>query len=186
MPSGKEASDFDCCECLAVFSAPAVVQRLDLAEKSPVLLFGWGGEAYREALARRWPDLALEVRNPLLGSPAPLGLRANSYGAVILSGLVARSAREEELMLETSAAALQDNGVLVLHDAFQSGGLLPPEVVLGSLGRHLTCRPSDNWSIERLRIALEALGIREMRAEYLPTSTVVVTARKGRKARDGQ
>ena len=67
VPSGQEASDFDCCECLAGFSAPAVVRRLELSEKSPVLLLGWGGEAYRAALARRWPDLALEIRNPLAG-----------------------------------------------------------------------------------------------------------------------
>ena len=182
VPSGKEASDFDCCECLASFSAPAVVKRLDLAEKSPVLLLGWGGEAYRAALTRHWPDLALEIRNPLLGSDSPPALQAKAYGAVILSGLVARSAREEELILEASAAALQDNGVLVLHDAFLPSGLLPPEVALGALGRHLTCRPGDNWSIERLRYALETLGLSEVRAEYLPVGTVIVTAQKGRKA----
>jgi len=182
VPSGKDASDFDCCECLAGFSAPAVVKRLDLAEKSPVLLLGWGGEAYRAALTRHWPDLALEIRNPLLGSDSPPALQAKAYGAVILSGLVARSAREEELILEASAAALQDNGVLVLHDAFLPSGLLPPEVALGALGRHLTCRPGDNWSIERLRYALETLGLSEVRAEYLPVGTVIVTAQKGRKA----
>jgi uroporphyrin-III C-methyltransferase len=184
--SGKEASDLDCCECLAVFSAPAVVQRLDLADKSPILLLGWGGRAYREALTRRWPDLTLEIWNPLLG-PAPLpALRANSYGAVILSGLVARSAEEEELTLQRSAMALQDDGVLVLHDAFLPSGLLPPEVVLGALGRHLTCRPGDNLSVERLGAALQSLGLCEMRAEYLPVGTGIVTARKGHKARDGQ
>ena len=180
VPSGKEASDFDCCECLAVFSAPAVVERLDLAERSPVLLLGWGGGAYREALTRRWPDLSLEVRNPLVGSGPVTMPQANTYGAVIVSGMVARSAYEEELALEASAAALHDNGVLVLHDAFLPGGLLPPEVVLGSLGRHLTCRPGDNWSVERLRAVLETLGLRKMRAEYLLTGTVVVTAQKAR------
>ena len=118
VPSGREASDFDCCECLAVFSAPAVVQRLDLAQKSPVLLLGWGGEAYREALAQRWPGLVLEVRNPLVDSVPQPALQPNSYGAVILSGLVAHSAREEKLTLETSAASLNEDGVLVLHDAF--------------------------------------------------------------------
>ena len=98
----------------------------------------------------------------------------------MLSGLVARSAQEEDLILEASVAALQDDGVLVLHDAFLPTGLLPPEVVLGALGRHLTCRPGDNWSIERLRAALETLGLRDVRAEYLPGGTVIVTARKGR------
>ncbi len=184
--SGKEASDFDCCECLAVFSAPAVAQRLDLADKSPALFLGWGGEAYHEALTRRWPGLALEVRNPLLGSNPSPGLQADGYGAVILSGLVARSAEEEELILQTSATALRDDGVLVLHDAFLPAGLLPPEVVLGALGRHLTCRPGDNWSVERLGTALESLGLHQMRAECLPSGTMIVTARKSAKSSDGR
>ncbi len=180
VPSGKDASDFDCCECLAGFSAPAVVKRLDLAEKSPVLLLGWGGGAYRAALARRWPDLALEIRNPLVGSDPLAAPPVNTYGAVVLSGLVARSAQEEEVILRVSAAALQDDGVLALHDAFLPTGVLPPEVVLGALGRHLTCRPSGNWSIERLSTALGTLGLRDVRAEYLPGGTVIATARKGR------
>ena len=180
VPSGKEAPDFDCCECLARFSTPAVVKRLDLAEHSPVLLLGWGGEAYREALGRRWPHLTLDVRNPLF-APDPLPTpEAGSYGAVVLSGLVARSAREEESILEACAAALKDDGVLVLHDAFLPTGMLPPEVVLGALGRHLTCRPRGNWSVSQLREALESLGLRDVRAEHLPAGTVVVTARKSR------
>ena len=183
MTSGQEVSDFDYCEWLAGFSAPTVVKRLGLAEKSPVLLLGWGGEAYRAALTRRWPDLVLEVRNPLL-IPHPLPPpQAHSYGAIILSGQVARSAQQEGLILETSAAALQNNGVLILHDAFLPTGLLPPEVILGALGRHLTCRPGDNWSIARLRATLETLGLRDVREEYLPSGTVLVTARKDRDGR---
>jgi hypothetical protein len=178
LPSGQEASDFACCECLAGFSAPAVVRELDLSNRRPMLLLGWGGAAYAAALTRRWPDLALEIRNPLMGSdPVPI-LKAGAYGVVVLSGMVARSAREEERILEASAAALQDDGVLVLHDALLPTGALPPEVVLGALGRHLTCRPSGNWSIDRLRAALETLGLREVRAEYLAGGTVIVTSRK--------
>jgi uroporphyrin-III C-methyltransferase len=178
VPAGQETYDFDCCECLAAFSAPAVVKRLDLAGKSPVVVLGWGGETYRAALAERWPGLAMEIRNPLLG-PDPLPPpQANAYGAVVLSGLVARSVQEEELILQASAEALRDEGVLVLHDAFLPTGALPPEVVLGALGRHLTCRPSGHWSLQRLRTTLEALGLSDMRAEYLPGGTVLVTARK--------
>ena len=158
------------------------MKRLDLADKRPVLLLGWGGEVYRAALARRWPDLALEIRNPLLGSGPLAAPPANTYGAVILSGLVASSAQEEELILETSAAALRADGVLVLHDTFLPNGSLPPEVVLGALGRHLTCRPTDNWSVEKLRAALETLGLRNVRTEYLAGGTMIVTARKGRTA----
>jgi uroporphyrin-III C-methyltransferase len=179
VPSGREAPDFDCCECLAGFSAPAVVKRLDLAGKSPVLLLGWGGEAYRAALAERWPDLALEVENRLSGSDALPTPRAKTYGAVMLSGLVARSVPEEKLILQASAAALQDQGMLVLHDAFLPTGTLPPEVALGALGRRLTCQPGGNWSLEGLRTALEAVGLSDVRAECLPGGTVLVTARKG-------
>ena len=178
VPSGKDASDFDCCECLAGFSAPTVVRRLHLAENSPVLLLGWGGEFYRAAMIRQWPDLALEIRNPLMDSDPLPTVQAGTYGTVVLSGLVARSAQEEELILQASATALKDDGVLVLHDAFLPTGALPPEVVLGALGRHLTCRPSGNWSVERLRAALETLGLHDVRAEYLPGGTVIVTARK--------
>ena len=119
-------------------------------------------------------------QNPLL-APDPLPTpEAGSYGAVVLSGLVARSAREEESILEACAAALKDDGVFVLHDAFLPAGRLPPEVVLGALGRHLTCRPRGNWSVGQLREALESLGLRDVRAEHLPAGTVVVTARKSR------
>ena len=133
-PRGQEASDFDCCECLAGFSAPAVVKRLDLAEMSPVLLLGWGGTAYRTAFAQRWPDLALEIRNPMMASDPLPALRADVYRAVVLSGLIARSVQEEEQALDDSASALKDDGLLVLHDAFLPTGPLPPEVVLGALG----------------------------------------------------
>ncbi|MGO9919554.1 MAG: hypothetical protein ACLQIB_33255 [Isosphaeraceae bacterium] len=115
-----------------------------------------------------------------MGSDPLAAPPVNTYGAVVLSGLVARSAQEEEVILRVSAAALQDDGVLALHDAFLPTGVLPPEVVLGALGRHLTCRPSGNWSIERLSTALGTLGLRDVRAEYLPGGTVIATARKGR------
>jgi hypothetical protein len=120
----------------------------------------------------------LEVRNPLL-APAPLPPpKPGAYGAVVLSGLVARSPREEESILRASAAALKDGGLLILHDAFLPNGLLPPEVVLGALGRHLTCRPGSDWSIDLLQETLESLGLRDMHAEHLPAGTVVVTAQK--------
>jgi hypothetical protein len=43
------------CDALAKFTAPSVVERLDLGQRGPVMLAGWGGEAYREAVRRRWP-----------------------------------------------------------------------------------------------------------------------------------
>ncbi len=171
-------SDFDCCECLAAFSAPLVAKRIDLAGKSPVLLLGWGGDAYRRALAQRWPDLVLEVRNSLADSRPMRDPQSDTFGAVLLSGMIARSEQEEKRILEVSAAALKNGGVLALHDAFLPNGALPPEVVLGALGRHLTCRPAGNWSVDHLRTELESLGLRDVRPEYLPGGTVIVTARK--------
>jgi hypothetical protein len=177
-PNGQAAADFDCCECLAGFAAPAVVQRLDLAGINSVLLLGWGVAAYRSALAQRWPNLLVEAANPLLSAdPLPVP-KADAYGAVVLSGLIARSAREEEQALEFSAASLPSGGLLVLHDAFLPAGPLPAEVVLGALGRRLTCRPGGSWPVERLRAALESRRFRDIRAEYLAGGTVMVTARK--------
>lgn len=80
--------------------------------------------------------------------------------------------------MQWSAAALKEDGVLILHDAFLPTGTLPPEVVLGALARHLTCRPHGNWSVDRSRAALEVLGLRDVHAEYLPGGTVIVTAWK--------
>ena len=78
---------------------------------------------------------------------------------------------------------MRDDGVLVLHDSILPAGALPPEAVLGALGRHLTCRLSANPTDERLRGALETLGLSDVRAEYLPGGTVIVTAQKGRDGR---
>jgi len=178
VPVAGESSQLECCECLATFSAPAVVKRLDLAEKSPVLLLGWGADAYRSAVAECWPGVVVESRNPMAHSDARSEPVANKYGAVLLSGLVASSPAAERLILESSVASLKDDGVLILHDAFLPSGALPPEVVLGALARRLTCRPGGNWSIEHLHELLGSLGLDSVRSEYLPGGTVLVIARK--------
>jgi len=155
------------------------VKKLDLADKGPVLLLGWGGDAYRNELARRWPDLALEIRNPLVGSDPLPASQDNEYGAVMLSGLIARSAAEEERTFQASVATLKGGGLLLLHDAILPSGANPPEVALGMLGRHLTCRPCGSRSVNSLRTTLESLGLRDMRVEYVPGGTLLITALKG-------
>ncbi len=177
-PNGNGEYYRSACESMACFAAPAVVEKLDLAERSPVLLVGWGGDAYRDALARRWPQIDFIARNPFLGEPLPDG---NHYGAVLLSGLLASSGRGEvQRMLRAAEAGLRRGGVLALHDAFLPvGALPPPEVALGSLGRRITRGGCRTWSVGRLRQALEALGLASVRSEALPAGTVLVTAHKG-------
>jgi len=174
----------EACEAMARFAAPAVVERLDLRERGPVLLVGWGGEAYREAVALRWPQLACMVCNPLARcgnllemSDAIPGAEA-SYGVILLSGLLSSCARgQAEKMLNAAARQLKADGLMVLHDAFLPASVSPaPEVLLGSLARRMLRGGCRTWSTARLRDALCALGLSEMHAEPLPGATILVTA----------
>jgi hypothetical protein len=167
------------CEALARFAAPSVVERLDLGRRAPVLLLGWGGAGYGEAVDRRWPGLEFATRNPFIGDPA-WAEEERAFGTIILSGLLASSDRGEvQLMLENSVARLADGGFLVLHDAFvPAGALPPPEVVLGSLGRRMYRGGCRTWSIGRLREALEKLRLRQIHVQQMPAATTLVTAER--------
>ena len=172
------------CESLARFAAVHVLDKLDLASCQRALLVGWGGEAYRDAAAQRWPELNLEVRNPFAACPAgdPAGAVPTDekrYGAVLLSGLLASCEREQfRPTLARAAGALTADGVLVLHDAFlYSDSVTPPEVMLSALGRHVIRGGCRNWPLARLRAELDALGLRVLRAEPIPGGTQLVTAK---------
>ncbi len=171
---------FESCECLARFAAPGVAEKFDFGAHAPVLLIGWGGPAYREALGRRWPGLAFEARNPFVGEHFPAA--QPRWGAVLLSGLLASSDRGQVVeTLRAAAARLKEDGLLVLHDAFiPAGALPPPEVVLGALGRRLTRGGCANWSVGRLHDALDELGFGAVRAEPLPGGSILVTASRAR------
>ncbi len=192
IPCSDEAAFRDACEMLARFSAPAVVERLDLRGEDSMLLVGWGGDAYRDALARRWPGLSLVDINPFKNPRSGLELSddlaeaAGGCGTILLSGLLASCNRGQvQKMLEAAASRLCSGGRLALHDAFlPTGALPPPEVILGGLGRRMTRGGCRTWSIERLCDALQSLGLKEVRAEALPAGTVLVTSRNGRNDRD--
>jgi uroporphyrin-III C-methyltransferase len=187
VPMGDDRAHAESCEALATFAAPAVAERLALGGRSPVLVLGWGSEAYRAALAVRWPGIEVVARNPFEGkdqalkllSPVPRG--TGPFGAAILSGLLASCDRGQvQILLEQAAAALLPGGLLVLHDAFLPVSVLPPpEVVLGALGRHITRGGCRTWSIARLQEALGALGCGDVASAALPAGTVLVTAEKG-------
>lgn len=177
----------DSCEAIARFSAPAVAEKLDLSGRGPVLLVGYGGEAYREAIALRWPGLDFQHRNPFSGPDAalkllsPLPTSGGPFGAVILSGLLASChPGQVQKILDLSASALRPGGLLVLHDAFLPASVLPPpEVLLAALGRHVSRGGCRTWSISRLEEALRSLGLASLKVQPLPAGTVLATAVKG-------
>jgi len=171
------------CQCLARYSAPLVLDRLDLAAYSPVLLVGWGGEIYREMALGRWPGLVFEARNPFAENArrepaAVIGSDDGPYGAVMFSGLLAGCERDQfQPALAKAAGVLRSGGILVLHDSFlRSETPSTPEVLLSALGRHVIQGGCRNWSIARLQGALGALGLRVLEANPIPGGTELVTA----------
>jgi hypothetical protein len=167
----------EACESLARFAAPAVVDKLDLAGRGPVLLLGWGGGAYGEALARCCPEAGFSATNPFLGQSLPNGIRC---GAVILSGVLASSKRGEvDRILMAATAALDRGGLLAFHDGFLPDGLSPPPAVaLGSLARRMNRDGCRDWSIDRIRDVLRDLGMTDVNWQPLPAGTTLVTAKK--------
>jgi uroporphyrin-III C-methyltransferase len=175
-PAGDPELHRDSCECLARYAAPAAVDKLPLSGRGSLLLVGWGEQAYRDAISQRHPGLEFDARNPFLGGQLPEGER--TYGIVLLSGLLAsRAGGQVDEMLRAAASRLADGGMLALHDTFlPAGGLPPPEVVLGALGRRLDRGGCRNWSIGRLHDALAALGFNSIHSTALPAGSTLVTA----------
>jgi len=171
------------CECLARYAAPFVLDRLDLATRSPVLLVGWGEAVYRELTSRRWPQTVLQARNPFGGEGTGADADAVSpgdgpYGAVLLSGLLRCCNRGQfRPILERAAHSLQRGGLLVCHDAYLcSESPSPPEVVLSAFGRHVTRGGCHNWPVARLRAELDSLGLEVLETTHIPGGTQLVTA----------
>ncbi len=76
------------CENFARFAAPFVLDRVDLSRHSPVLIAGWGCQAYHKAVISRWPHLTVDARNPFLGEPdggVARALPAGPFRAILLS-----------------------------------------------------------------------------------------------------
>jgi uroporphyrin-III C-methyltransferase len=173
----------EACECMARYSAGFVLEQLDLAGTSPVLLIGWGGEVYREAARSRWPDLVLECRNPFgNGHPAApataIAASGGPFGAVLLSGLLANCERDQfRPALAQAAGVLRPKGVLILHDSFLPSDTLPPaEMVLSALGRHVIQGGARNWPVARLQAELLSLGLDVVQKQPVPGGTQLVVA----------
>jgi len=171
------------CECLASYSAPFVVDKLELNGRQPILLVGWGGKCYRELACRRWPAVTLEARNPFEDHAGddPAGTIASCtgpYGTVLLSGLLACCDRNQfQPALAAAAKILKAGGILVLHDTFLGAeSPAPPDLTLSALGRHVIRGGSRNWSIVRLEAELSALGMRVLHQDVMPGGTRLVTA----------
>ena len=173
------------CECLARYSAPLVLDRVDLAAHSPVLVVGWGGETYRETALARWPRLVFETRNPFAGGrnggpAAAIPAGDGPYGAVMFSGMLSCCERDQyQPALAHAAGVLRPGGLLVLHDSFLGSETSPsPEVLLSALGRHVIQGGCRNWSVGRLTNTLDVLGLRVLETHPIPSGTQLVTASK--------
>jgi hypothetical protein len=160
-----------------------VLDKVDLAGSSPVLLVGFGGTAYREAALGRWPDLAVEVRNPFNGEngDSPARVIASSpgpFGAILFSGLLGGCERDQfRPALERAASSLRRGGVLILHDSFLSSDTPPaPEIVLSALGRHVLHGGARNWPVARLQSELRSIGLQVQQREAIPGGTQLITA----------
>jgi len=179
-----ESLHHESCESLAHFAAPHVMDKLNLAPGGRALVVGWGGTAYQELAAQRWPALTLEFRNPFVesGAGGPAAAIPNGgtrYSAVLLSGLLTCCDRDQfRPALAKAAHALDTGGVLILHDAFlSSGSLTPPEVMLSAFGRHVARGGCGNWHLARLSAELDALGLQVVRTDPIPGGTHLVIAR---------
>ena len=171
------------CECLARYTAPFVLDKLDLAPAGHTLVVGWGGDAYRELAHERWPKLNIEVRNPFEGettSPPAAVMPSNgtAYDTVLLSDLLPCCERDEfRPALERAARLVNGNGLVALHDSFVcSERPYAPEVVLAAFRRHVLHGGSRIWTLAQIDEELSALGLKIIRSEPMPGGTYLVTA----------
>ena len=78
-----------------------------------------------------------------------------------------------------ATAALDSGGLLAFHDSFLPDGLsTPAAVALGSLARRMNRDGCRDWSIDRIRDVLRALGLTDVNWQPLPAGTMLVTAKK--------
>ena len=188
----EDAPEFDrlqrqSCECLARYTAPFVLDKLDLERSGRVLLVGWGGDAYRELAARRWPDCRIDACNPFEGenTSAPAAVMPSNgtrYGVIFLSGLLDCCDRDQfRPALERSAHLLAVGGLLVLHDSFLCAERpFAPEVMLSAFRRHVIHGGSRPWTLARLREEMASLELQILHTEAMPGGAYLVTAARSR------
>jgi uroporphyrin-III C-methyltransferase len=179
------------CEAKARFAAPAALERCADSDSSPagiagrqtavaqpkhVLVIGWGGEAHREALLRRWPDAHVTLCNPACGAELP-GERS-PLDLVVLSGILeCADVAQVDLTLAYAAVRLAPRGRLMLHDAFMPAGTLPaPGIALALLAQQIANPGRQEWSTERLSASLEHHGFTVLRSDTLFAGYAVILA----------
>jgi uroporphyrin-III C-methyltransferase len=174
-------------EAAARFAAPAVIERLaeanfwtpysaEPALDSGVLVIGWGGNAYVEALRRRWPKIRVVTCNPFSGDELP---RDHGCELVILSGVLdcGDPARVEQIV--DFAMNAGSDVRLVLHDDVLPAGTLPaPEVALASLARKITNHGYQVWSTERLAALLDKRGFGLVRSDVVLAGHAIVFSQR--------
>jgi hypothetical protein len=180
--AGLDERGADGHEALARLAAPKVVSRLEVGFRGPVLVLGWGGESYRHALAGRWPDLEITLRNPFRPSSGvseqpPDGRR---FGAIVVEGAISSCrAGQWEKVLEQAAGELEVGGLLLVHDRLlPAGASRAPETALESLGRQLRGSSSGAGPAERLSEFLKPLGFPQVRFDSVTAGSVLATAEK--------
>ncbi len=172
------------CEPLIRFSAPYVVEKIDLHPEDRVLVVGCASDAHQQALASRWPA-ACVLHSTLHAFDPKTHEASRPFAAVILSGLFSTGSDNEHRKAHDILAAALDllsaDGTLVLHDVFVRDDLHSPlEVVLGRLAgllSHGTCGGADVPSIFS---CLHGLGCETVRSESLPAAGALIIARRNR------
>jgi uroporphyrin-III C-methyltransferase len=169
------ALHYHACESLARYAAPVVLDRVDLGGCETVLVAGWGAATYSELIAARWARAKVISVNPALGEVLP----AQSFDAVIISGLLGSASREEcENVVCRAASQLKAGGMLMLQDDLLSvGASVAPEVALARLARRVTNGNSAEWSVERVTALLEKSGL-EAGSDPLAGAGMLIKSKK--------
>jgi uroporphyrin-III C-methyltransferase len=194
------------CEAMARFAAPGAVEKLAdvwqvpvaqqvaVASRVPtlvppprkapgqVLVAGWGGDAHRDALLRRWPDAHVAACNPLKGEPFP---KEGGFDWVILAGaLEGNDSAQFDGILDCAVACLAPQGQLMLHDRVTAAGSLPAaEIALASLAKRMVNPAHTDWTAERLAAAFERHGLAMGQSDTLFAGyTTIFAARAERRA----
>jgi hypothetical protein len=164
-------------ECLATLAAGEVVNRLPSPPDGPVLIVGWGCEAYQRAISARWPGAFVRGWNPFVGErTAPPG-GEDEFAAVILSGVLEWCGKPEMRAI-LSQLRMKRDGLLLCHDALLAIGVQPaPQTALRVLARQVADGNVHSWSLDRLAASLEQAGFAVAESKAVLADGALVLAR---------
>jgi uroporphyrin-III C-methyltransferase len=166
-------------ECLARLAAEPVVSHLDARPHGPVLVVGWGCEAYRKAIALRRPGVPVHGWNPFLGNRvAP---PAEQFGIVILSGVL-EWCGSAEMRSMLSQIRISPDGLLVCQDALLAIGIQPaPQTALRVLARQVADGNVHSWSVDRLTASLQWAGFAIAESDVMLVDGALIVAHRASK-----